>query len=156
MSAPATAQRTLRELLHEEYGLLSQYVTLTEREQAALMAADIEDVERLAHDKMRLLERLSQARRDSRRALGEPLEPAALHDRLRAAGPGTRDLFELVAAKAREATTLTQLSARLLNRQMRRLHGRAQAIGMAGDPASGYTSSGFDRLSGTANLRLNA
>lgn len=143
ISRPVIAMNSLRDLLNDEYQALCRYVDFSEDEQNAIIASDADALYRLASHKQSLLSHIAHCRDATKRALGEPLTPALLADKLFHAGHGTQEAFELVLAKAREASELTRLSARLISHQMRRLAGMANALANAGVQANGYDAGGF-------------
>jgi hypothetical protein len=64
------------------------------------------------------------------------------------AGPGARDLFELIVAKAREAMEINRITARLVAHQTRRLEQRRAALsGSTLNTTGGYGVTGFKDLS---------
>jgi|GEM_PF-2595375 len=139
----------LRELLQVEYRALCQYVELAEQENDALAESDPESIAALADQKLKLLNELTSARDASKLELGEPISASDLGDRLRRAGPGTKELFELIVAKAREAMEINRITARLLAHQTRRLHQRQAAISGAGIHSSdSYGATGFQTVNG--------
>jgi len=137
----------LRDLLQIEYLTLCQYVELAEQENDALAESDPESIAILADQKLKLLNQLTCARDATKLELGEPISVADLGDRLRMAGPGTREVFELILAKAREAMEINRITARLIAHQTRRLQQRQAAISGAGiNPVDGYGVTGFQNL----------
>jgi flagellar biosynthesis/type III secretory pathway chaperone len=142
---------SLTDLLKDEYDALCRFVDFSESEQNALIASDADNIERLAMHKQALLTRIASCRDATKRALGEPLTSDQLRDRLFHAGHGAQTAFEMVIAKAREASDLTQLSTRLVTHQMRRLNGLANALANTSVQANGYDDTGFTRMSGIAS-----
>jgi hypothetical protein len=154
-TTPDSRKPSLRDLLTTEYRHLCAYVELAEQEQDALVASDADAIEALAARKQQALSQIVTAREASRHALGEPVSLVDLHRKLSDAGPGTKDVFEMVLAKSREALQLNQLSAKLIAYQTRRLHARAQALTGAGVSINGYGASGFTKYGG-ASVSLGA
>jgi hypothetical protein len=146
----ASSSASLRDLLIEEYEALCRYVDFSEDEQNAIISSDANELDRLASHKQALLSHIAHCRDATKRALGEPLTASQLAEKLFHAGHGTQEAFELVLAKAREASDLTQLSARLVSHQMRRLSGMANALAAAGVQSNGYGADGFTQHRGPA------
>jgi|LakMenEpi03Aug12_release.lakeMendotaPanAssembly.Ray.scaffolds.fasta_scaffold757077_2 hypothetical protein len=139
--------KLLRDLLQVEYQVLCQYVVLAEQENNALAESDPDTISDLAARKQMMLEELARARYATRRELGEPISAAKLGERLEKAGPGSRDLFELILAKAREAMEINRITARLVAHQTRRLEQRRAALsGAALNTTGGYGMTGFRDL----------
>jgi flagellar biosynthesis/type III secretory pathway chaperone len=136
----------LRDLLQAEYHVLCQYVSLSEQENNALAESDPETITQIASQKQFLLSELTRARGATKCELGEPISAAKLGERLESAGPGTRDLFELIIAKAREAMEINRITSRLIAHQSRRLAQRQAALSGSGlnVPAS-YGAHGFQQ-----------
>ncbi|MFO0115965.1 MAG: flagellar export chaperone FlgN [Betaproteobacteria bacterium] len=136
----------LRNLLQAEYHALCQYVSLSEQENNALAESDPETIAQLANQKQFLLNELTRARSITKYELGEPISAAKLGARLESAGPGTRDLFDLIIAKAREAMEINRITSRLIAHQSRRLEQRHAALSGSGlnTPAS-YGAHGFQQ-----------
>jgi flagellar biosynthesis/type III secretory pathway chaperone len=144
-----TSNAPLRDLLQVEYHVLCQYVALSEQENNALAESDPETISQLAEQKHFLLQELTRARGATKYELGEPISAASLGEKLHSAGPGTRDLFELIVAKAREAMEINRITARLISHQSRRLEQRQAALsGSSLSTPAGYGVSGFQRLGG--------
>ncbi|MBC7624005.1 MAG: flagellar export chaperone FlgN [Aeromicrobium sp.] len=143
------AEKPLRALLQVEYHVLCQYVSIAEQENNALAESDPDTITALAEQKLAMLQELSLARRATKHELGEPISAANLGQRLDAAGPGARDLFELIIAKAREAMEINRITARLVAHQTRRLEQRRAALsGIPLDTSGGYGVTGFRDLTG--------
>ncbi len=136
----------LRDLLQSEYHVLCQYVSLSEQENNALAESDPETIAQIATQKQYLLNELTRARGATKSELGEPISAAKLGERLESAGPGTRDLFELIVAKAREAMEINRITSRLIAHQSRRLAQRQAALSGSGlnSPAA-YGMHGFQQ-----------
>ena len=140
--------KPLRDLLQIEYHVLCQYVSLTEQENNALAESDPDTITDLADQKQFMLQELTRARGATKRELGEPISAAKLDERLEKAGPGARDLFELIVAKAREAMEINRITARLVAHQTRRLEQRRAALsGSTVNTTGGYGVTGFKDLS---------
>jgi hypothetical protein len=142
------AGKPLRDLLQLEYQALCQYVALAEQENNALAESDPDTITDLADQKQMMLQELTRARSATKRELGEPISAAKLGERLDTAGPGCRDLFELIVAKAREAMEINRITARLVAHQTRRLEQRRAALsGSTLNTTGGYGVTGFKDLS---------
>jgi flagellar biosynthesis/type III secretory pathway chaperone len=138
----------LGDLLKAEYDLLCQYVALAEQENNALAESDPDTITGLANQKQLVLQELTRARDATKRELDEPTSAAKLAEHLEAAGPGARDLFALIVAKAREAMEINRITARLVAHQTRRLEQRRAALsGSTLNTTGGYGVSGFKDLS---------
>ncbi len=147
---------SLKDLLNAEYHALCRFVALAEAEQSALISSDVDAIESIASEKQIVLADVARCRSATKHALGEPIEPRALSEKLVAAGHGAKDVFELVISKAREAAELTQLSSKLVAHQTRRLNGLATALSSAGIHSNGYGPSGFTRHRGDVSSYGNA
>ncbi len=137
------SQPSLKDLLNAEYHALCRFVVIAEAEQAALIASDADALETIAAEKQSVLADVARCRSATKRAIGEPIGAGALSEMLLAAGQGARDVFELVLAKAREASELTQLSSKLVAHQTKRLNGLATALASTGVRSHGYGPTGF-------------
>ncbi|MFM7460814.1 MAG: hypothetical protein ACKO15_08265, partial [Burkholderiales bacterium] len=120
--------KPLRDLLQVEYHILCQYVALAEQENDALAESDPDTITDLAGQKQFMLQELSRARSATKRELGEPISDAKLGERLKTAGPGACDLFELIVAKAREAIEINRITSRLVAHQTLRMEQRRTAL----------------------------
>jgi hypothetical protein len=139
------------ELLRAEYEALCRFVDFCESEQNAIIASDADELERLTVLKQGLLSDISNCRSATSRALGEPISPTQLRDKLFHAGHGAQETFDLIIAKALEAQEMTQLSARLVAHQIRRINGLSNALNGGGALQNhGYSANGFSRTSGIA------
>ncbi len=146
--------KPLRDLLKVEYHILCQYVALAEQENNALAESDPDTITDLAGQKQFMLQELTRARSATKRELGEPISAAKLGERLETAGPGARDLFELIVAKAREAIEINRITARLVAHQTRRLEQRRTVLSDSTiDTTGGYGITGFkDSSSGHGSI----
>ncbi len=156
MNRVPASEPPLCDLLKNEYRTLCEYLTISEQENEALVQSDVDAINVLAEQKQQLLARLAGARGATKRALGERATPQSIRGKLEAAGPEAADLFEMVAAKAREAIEVNKISTRLIAHQMRRLSQRSAILAGAGlSAAPAYGASGFAQLAAGSAFRCN-